>query len=193
MTSPFFDATAHKPATGAPEPLPVGTYPVAVTAAERKDNEKGWGLKVVLTVLDGQYQGRQIYEQFNLSHTSADTVRIAQEQFSALCHVVNVLKPRDPSELLNLPFQVKVKIDPPKNPWNADLWSGASSSGSGVATAAGLCFGSLGTDTGGSIRQPASVTGTVGVKPTYGGTSRYGVVAMASSLDTPGPCARTVP
>ena len=119
MTSPFFDATAHKPATGAPEPLPVGTYPVAVTAAERKDNEKGWGLKVVLTVLDGQYQGRQIYEQFNLSHTSADTVRIAQEQFSALCHVVNVLKPRDPSELLNLPFQVKVKIDPPKNGYDA--------------------------------------------------------------------------
>lgn len=119
MTQPFFDATQHKPATGTPEPLPVGTYPVAVTSAERKDNDKGWGLKVVLTVLDGEYQGRQVYEQYNLSHTNADTVRIAQEQFSALCHVTGVLKPRDPSELLNLPFQVKVKIQAAEKGYDA--------------------------------------------------------------------------
>ncbi|MGY4415911.1 Asp-tRNA(Asn)/Glu-tRNA(Gln) amidotransferase A subunit family amidase [Bradyrhizobium sp. LB7.1] len=55
------------------------------------------------------------------------------------------------------------KIDPPKNPWNADLWPGASSSGSGVATAAGLCFGSLGTDTGGSIRFPSAANGVTGL------------------------------
>jgi amidase len=66
----------------------------------------------------------------------------------------------------------------PKNPWNNDGWAGASSSGSGVATAAGLCFGSLGSDTGGSIRFPASVCGTVGLKPTYGRVSRYGVHAL---------------
>ena len=63
----------------------------------------------------------------------------------------------------------------PVNPWRADRWSGVSSSGSGVATAAGLCYGSLGTDTGGSIRFPAACNGVVGLKPTYGRVSRYGV------------------
>ncbi len=114
-----FDATAIAPATGTPEPLPVGTYPVAVTASERKENDKGWGLKVVLTVLDGDYKGRQVYEQFNLSHTNPDTVRIAQEQFSALCHVTGVLKPRNSQELHNLPFQVRVRVDPAKNGYDA--------------------------------------------------------------------------
>ena len=78
------------------------------------------------------------------------------------------------------------------NPWDLDRIPGGSGGGSAAALAAFEAPLAIGTDTGGSIRQPGSVTGTVGVKPTYGGTSRYGVIAMASSLDQPGPCARTV-
>lgn len=80
----------------------------------------------------------------------------------------------------------------PRNPWDAAAWTGVSSSGSGVATAAGLCFGSLGTDTGGSIRFPAAACGVVGVKPTYGLVSRHGAFALAESLDHVGPMARSV-
>ncbi len=83
------------------------------------------------------------------------------------------------------------KFDIPVNPWGADRWSGASSSGSGVATAAGLCYGSLGSDTGGSIRFPAAACGTVGIKPTWGRVSRYGVLALAESLDHIGPMTRS--
>ena len=79
----------------------------------------------------------------------------------------------------------------PVNPWGADRWSGASSSGSGVATAAGLCYGSLGSDTGGSIRFPAAACGIVGIKPTWGRVSRYGVLALAESLDHVGPMTRS--
>src|SRR6266704_955556 len=82
------------------------------------------------------------------------------------------------------------EIDPPRNPWDATLWSGASSSGSGVATAAGLCYGSIGTDTGGSIRFPSAANGIVGLKPTYGRVSRYGVFPLAESLDHVGPMVR---
>ena len=86
---------------------------------------------------------------------------------------------------------------PVKNPWrakdsNADLVPGGSSGGSATAVAARAAMGATGTDTGGSIRQPAALTGTVGLKPTYGRCSRWGVVAFASSLDHPGPFARTV-
>ena len=79
----------------------------------------------------------------------------------------------------------------PVNPWGANLWSGASSSGSGVATSAGLCYGSLGSDTGGSIRFPSAACGIVGIKPTWGRVSRYGVLALAESLDHIGPMTRS--
>ncbi len=85
------------------------------------------------------------------------------------------------------------QFDIPVNPWGADRWSGASSSGSGVATAAGLCYGSLGSDTGGSIRFPSAACGTVGIKPTWGRVSRYGVLALAESLDHVGPMTRSAP
>jgi aspartyl-tRNA(Asn)/glutamyl-tRNA(Gln) amidotransferase subunit A len=83
-------------------------------------------------------------------------------------------------------------VKPVRNPWSHAHVPGGSSGGSAAATAASLCAAAIGTDTGGSIRQPAALCGVVGMKPTYGRVSRYGVIAFASSLDHPGPFGRTV-
>ncbi|QQS40374.1 MAG: amidase [Acidobacteriota bacterium] len=88
------------------------------------------------------------------------------------------------------PYHPDLKV--PVNPWDKDRWTGVSSSGSGVAVAAGLCFVSIGSDTGGSIRYPAAANGCVGLKPTYGRVSRYGVIPLAETLDHIGPMTRTV-
>ncbi len=82
-------------------------------------------------------------------------------------------------------------VVPPLNPWDVGRWTGVSSSGSGVATAAGLCFAALGSDTGGSIRCPSACCGLVGLKPTYGLISCYGVFPLAPSLDHVGPMTRS--
>lgn len=84
------------------------------------------------------------------------------------------------------------EITSPRNPWNADYWPGISSSGPGVAVAAGLCFGALASDTGGSIRWPSAANGLTGIKPTWGRVSRHGVFDLAPSLDHVGPMARSV-
>jgi amidase len=82
-------------------------------------------------------------------------------------------------------------VPAPINPWDPATWAGVSSSGCGVATAAGLCFASIGSDTGGSIRFPASVCGVTGIKPTWGRVSRHGIVELAASFDHVGPIARS--
>ena len=83
-------------------------------------------------------------------------------------------------------------VTAPVNPWGADYWPGVSSSGPGVALAAGLCFGAIASDTGGSIRWPCAANGVTGLKPSWGRVSRHGVVELAASLDHVGPMARSV-
>jgi len=83
-------------------------------------------------------------------------------------------------------------IEAPRNPWNPGHWTGVSSSGSGVAVAAGLAYGALGSDTGGSIRFPSASCALVGIKPTYGRVSRFGAFPLAESLDHIGPMTRSV-
>ena len=82
-------------------------------------------------------------------------------------------------------------VSRPVNPWDAARWTGVSSSGSGVATAAGFCFGSIGSDTGGSIRMPSSANNLTGIKPTWGRVSRHGLIHLSESFDHLGPMARS--
>lgn len=79
-----------------------------------------------------------------------------------------------------------------RNPWNTERFAAGSSGGSGVAVAARMCWGALGTDTGGSIRLPSAINGIVGIRPTYGRVSNHGIIPLAWSMDTAGPMARTV-
>jgi amidase len=83
------------------------------------------------------------------------------------------------------------EVEAPRNPWGHEYWTGVSSSGSGVAVAAGLCLGALGSDTGGSIRFPGAACGVTGLKPTWGRVSRHGIFPLAPSLDHVGPMARS--
>lgn len=82
-------------------------------------------------------------------------------------------------------------IRAPRNPWNADYWPGISSSGPGAAVAAGLCYGAIASDTGGSIRWPSAATGVTGLKPSWGRVSRHGVFELAATLDHVGPMTRS--
>jgi amidase len=84
------------------------------------------------------------------------------------------------------------EVATPLNPWNTNYWVGSSSTGSGVATSLGLCYGSLGSDTGGSIRFPSATCGLTGIKPTWGRVSRHGVFPLAETLDHVGPMTRSV-
>ena len=96
------------------------------------------------------------------------------------------------NSLLDLPVESSAFQPSPRNPWDTNRVPGGSSGGCAAAVSAGEGQISLGTDTAGSIRQPAAFCGVVGVKPTYGRVSRYGLIAFGSSLDCPGPVARTV-
>lgn len=89
-------------------------------------------------------------------------------------------------------FAYGVNIPPTRSPWCLECYPGGSSTGSGVSVAVGSAFGAIGTDTGGSIRIPAAINGIVGLKPTYGRVSRYGVVPLGTTLDHIGPMTRTV-
>jgi amidase len=126
--------------------------------------------------------GMPIFSNFQPSHNATVVDRL--EQAGAI--ILGKLKMTEGAYSAHHP-----DISPPLNPWQPDHWVGSSSSGSGVATAAGLCFGSLGSDTGGSIRLPSTCCGLTGIKPTWGRVSRYGVFPLAPSLDHIGPMTRS--
>ncbi len=127
--------------------------------------------------------GMKVYEN-NLPQSDATVVRRLKE---AGCILLGKLKLTEGAYARHHP-----DVEVPINPWNEDCWTGVSSSGSGVATAAGLCFASIGSDTGGSIRFPSAANGLVGLKPTWGRVSRAGAFPLAYTLDHMGPMVRSV-
>ena len=127
--------------------------------------------------------GSPVYSDWTPPHDSTATLRLERAgaiMLGKLTATEGVYADHHPS------------IVPPINPYGAAHWTGTSSSGSGVAVTAGLCYGTLGSDTGGSIRLPSACCGVVGIKPTWGRVSRHGVHPLAESLDHVGPMARTV-
>jgi amidase len=127
--------------------------------------------------------GTKVYENFVPDH-DATVVEKLKDSGAILLGKLSL------SEAAMAGYNPDFKI--PVNPWRESVWTGTSSSGSGVATAAGLCYGAIGTDTGGSIGFPAAANGIVGLKPTYGRVSRYGVFSLAESFDHVGAMARRV-
>ena len=126
--------------------------------------------------------GMTVHADFTPTHDATVVTRLAQ----AGAVLLGKLRMTEGATLEHHP-----DLPEPVNPWKADLWTGVSSSGSGVATAAGLAYAAIGSDTGGSIRFPAACNGLTGVKPTWGRISRYGIFDLAATFDHLGPMARS--